>query len=101
MQTYHLKKSSKKGKKYDLISPDNKVVSFGAAGYEDLTSHHDKTRQKAYIARHQPLEQKYWSHTSPITASYMSRHLLWSNPDLKVAANTIAKKRGIRLVIDK
>ena len=49
---YFLKESTRKGKKYSITLPDNKIVHFGAIGYEDYTMHHDDKRKDRYISRH-------------------------------------------------
>lgn len=43
--------SSRKNKKYMVITPDDKLVHFGAIGYEDFTKHKDKERRDAYLRR--------------------------------------------------
>jgi len=42
---YTLRESKKKTKKYDLITTDNKIISFGAKNMSDYTIHHDKARK--------------------------------------------------------
>jgi Family of unknown function (DUF5754) len=82
-------------KKWTAIFPDGRKVSFGAAGYEDYTMHHDKTRMMRYITRHQKREN--WS--DPYTAGFWSRWLLWSKPTMKEAIKEAEKhvKQKIRL----
>jgi hypothetical protein len=38
--------------KYYIITNDNKIVYFGAAGYSDFTIHKDEARKQRYIDRH-------------------------------------------------
>jgi len=45
MEIYKLKHSHKKTKKYDLITPDGKTISFGAKGMSDYTIHKDSARK--------------------------------------------------------
>jgi hypothetical protein len=54
---YTLRESKKKTKKYDLIEPDGKIISFGAKGMSDYTIHHDKARKERYINRHEKNEK--------------------------------------------
>jgi hypothetical protein len=54
---YTLRQSKKKTKKYDLITPEGKTISFGAKGMSDYTIHHDKARKDRYIARHEANEK--------------------------------------------
>lgn len=49
---YTLKHSDKKTKKYDLITPENKTISFGAKGMSDYTLNKDPDRRELYINRH-------------------------------------------------
>ena len=87
-----IKKSDKKGKKYDARIDGKKTVSFGAKGYTDYTLSKDKDKKDAYIARHKKNED--WS--DPETAGFYAKHLLWNKPtfkesfkDLKSKFNTI------------
>ena len=93
MDTYIIKPSSRKDKKLQLITPAGKKISFGAKGYSDYTIHHDTARKDRYIQRHKK-EDQLWSHTKQHleTPSYLSRYILWSEPDLKQAVSKVAKK---------
>jgi len=42
---YSIKKSSRKNKKYMLVTPDSKKIHFGANGYSDYTIHKDDKRK--------------------------------------------------------
>lgn len=42
---YELKTSSRKDKKYMLITPDNKKIHFGAKNMSDYTIHKDDKRK--------------------------------------------------------
>ena len=81
-------------KKWTAHFPDGHRVSFGAAGYEDYTIHHDKERMLRYLTRHQRREN--WS--DPYTAGFWSRWLLWSKPTMKEAIKETEKhlKQKIR-----
>lgn len=94
---YTLRESKKKTKKYDLIQPDNKTISFGAKGMSDYTIHHDKARKERYINRHEANEKKFWDHNDPITPSYLSRFILWENKDINKAILGVEHKRGIHI----
>ncbi len=52
MEEYILRHSKKKTKKYDLILPNHKTISFGAKGMSDYTIHKDSKRKERYINRH-------------------------------------------------
>jgi len=43
--------STRKNKKYMVLNPDDKLIHFGAIGYEDFTKHKDKERRDAYLRR--------------------------------------------------
>ena len=81
-------------KKYTATFPDGKTVSFGAAGYEDYTTHHDKERMLKYISRHQKRED--WS--NPHTAGFWSRWLLWSKPTMQEAIKEVEKHLKYKVV---
>jgi len=52
MNNYILKNSSRKDKKYMLVSDTGKKIHFGAAKMSDYTIHKDDARKDRYIARH-------------------------------------------------
>lgn len=79
---YTLRQSHKKTKKYDLVQPDGKILSFGAKGMSDYTIHKDSSRKDRYIARHEANEKQFWGDKDPLTPSYLSRFILWEKPDL-------------------
>jgi len=67
--------STRKEKKYMVITPDGKIVHFGQMGYEDFTKHKNKTRRKNYLTRATRIkgdwkENKY-------SANNLAIHLLW------------------------
>lgn len=67
--------STKKDKKYMVITPDGKIVHFGQMGYEDFTKHKNKTRRKNYLTRATRIkgdwkENKY-------SANNLAIRLLW------------------------
>ena len=69
-------KSPKREKKYRAVfSRDGRIknVDFGASGYEDYLSHHDKERRERYKNRHRKREN--WN--KPDTAGSLSLHILW------------------------
>lgn len=57
-----------------------KTVRFGAAGYDDYTTHHDSERKTRYLARHKTREN--WRKSGVTTAGFWSRWLLWNKPSL-------------------
>ena len=51
MRTVVLSKSDRAAKKYK-VRVGNKTIHFGAAGYEDFTTHKDPKRKARYLAQH-------------------------------------------------
>ena len=51
-----------------------KTVHFGANGYEDFTTNHDKDRRRLYRQRHEKDLKG-----NPITAGYLSYYILWGD----------------------
>ena len=88
MLKYHPYKSDKPGKKYYIITNDNKKVYFGAAGMSDFTIHKDGQRRQRYIKRH---SNENWSKSGIDTAGWWSLKYLWSYPTKKEAYNHIKK----------
>lgn len=64
--------SPNKNKKYAVIDPNNKIVSFGEMGYEDYTYHKDEKRREQFLKRN-----KKWSKAEPYTPAFLSYYLLW------------------------
>ena len=88
---YSIKNSSRKDKKYMLITPENKKFHFGAYGMSDYTIHKDDKRKQLYIARHNNSRED-WSKINP---GSLSRYILWEYKDLDKAI----KKYGTRFKI--
>jgi len=113
--------SARNSKKYQAINmirePDAEkwkkvsVVSFGAPGYEDYTSHKDKKRRLNYLKRHgaiypkssdwnenyQPTESRTekWGPAGWNTPGWWSRWLLWNQPTLQGSAGSIKSRFDI------
>ena len=91
MKIYYPYKSDKPDKKYYIITNTNKKVYFGAAGYEDFTTHRDEERKQRYIARHNNKNED-WTKNGINTAGFWSYHYLWHYPTKKEAYENIKKK---------
>ena len=74
-KTVHVTRSSKKDKKYMVITPEGRKVHFGQMGYEDYTKHKDKTRRKNYLTRSGKIKGN-WA-KDKYSANNLARHLLW------------------------
>ena len=77
-----IRKSHNPRKKYDAVFNAEKIISFGAAGYEDFTIHKDNKRRENYIKRH---GNEDWSRHNVESAAWLSRWLLWEKPNLSEA----------------
>jgi hypothetical protein len=84
---------AKAPKKWTVVFPDGKKISFGAAGYEDYTIHKDPERLRRYLIRHQKREN--WK--DPHTAGFWSRWLLWSKSSLKAAIKDIEHRFNYKI----
>ena len=85
---YPYKSIDRPEKKFYIITNDNKKVYFGAAGYEDFTTHKDEARKQRYITRHKKNED----FTDINSAAFWSRFYLWEKPTKKEAYENIKKK---------
>jgi len=89
---YFLKESTRKGKKYNITLPDNKIVHFGAIGYEDYTMHHDDERKDRYISRH---KKEDWTDLSK--AGTWSRYILWNKKTLNSSIDDMEDRFDIKI----
>ncbi len=87
MKKYYPYKSDKDGKKFYIITNDDKKVYFGAAGYEDFTTHKDEARKQRYIVRHKKNED--WDDIN--STAFWSRFYLWEKPTKIEAYENIEK----------
>ncbi|MHB1097793.1 MAG: DUF5754 family protein [Gemmatimonadaceae bacterium] len=92
IMSLQLVKSKKRGKKYDIIWPDGRIISFGAKGYSDFTKHKDQARKKNYLARH---SDENWA--DPTTAGFWARWLLWNKPTISGSLKDIRARFGLKI----
>jgi hypothetical protein len=64
--------SPNKNKKYAIVDPNNKVISFGQMGYMDYTKHLDEIRREQFLKRNAK-----WKDAEPYTPAWLSYYLLW------------------------
>ena len=87
-----IRPSRRADKKYDAVFEDEygttKVVSFGATGYEDYTTHKDPERRARYVARHQGKEN--WD--DAMTPGALALWILWG-PTTSIEKNIKAYRR--------
>lgn len=67
--------SPNKTKKYCVVTPTDKVVSFGAINYEDFTKHRDKERRKSYLSRSTKIKGDWQK--NKFSPNNLAIHLLW------------------------
>ena len=71
-------KSDNPKKKYKAIFTKDdgktKTIHFGASGYDDYTTHHDKDRRTLYRNRHEKDLKG-----DPMKAGYLSYYILWGD----------------------
>jgi hypothetical protein len=61
--------------KWVAVFDDGKRTNFGAVGYDDYTTSHDKERRRLYRIRHKTdLETG-----DPHKAGFLSRYILWGD----------------------
>ena len=94
MKEYFVSVSKNPKKKYDVVSPEGKIIKFGDSDYEDYTIHKDKARKKAYLARHGVRED--WEDLGK--AGAWSRYLLWNKPTLIQSIRYMERKFGIKII---
>ena len=95
MSIYLLSKSSKKDKKWQIITPTGKKINFGATGYEDYTIHKDKERMNRYVNRHSRREN--WNKSGINTAGFWSRWILWNKPSLSASIKNTETRFKIKI----
>jgi hypothetical protein len=74
-----------------LIGGRPRTTHFGAKGYEDFTTHHDRARRDKYRRRH----QKDLQTRDPTRAGFLSYYLLWG-PSVSLARNVAHYRRMLK-----
>ncbi len=93
MDTYLLKKSNRKGKRFVIIMEDMKH-HFGSDVGKTYIDHGDLKKKEAWIARHKN-DKGYNNKHSGI---YYSRHLLWGkSKSLKENIKLLEKKLNVKI----
>ena len=70
-------KSTRKGKKLMVLTPQNKIIHFGHSSYEDYTQHKDTKRRENYCKRSAGIRDKNGKLTknNKEKANYWARRL--------------------------
>ena len=96
MKLIDIRKSVNPSKKYDailLVDNKEKIISFGAKGYEDYTIHKDILRKQRYLARHKPRED--WTMSGVLTPGFWSRWILWNQPTIQGSVMDLKSRFGL------
>lgn len=64
--------SSRRDKKFMVISPDDKRIHFGQKGYSDWHLHHDPKRRALFRSRN-----ARWASAPKWTPAHLSYYVLW------------------------
>lgn len=93
MDTYILKKSNRKNKKFVIIMNGNMMHHFGDDRYSDFTKHKDLERKKRYLTRtaSQPQNDIH----SP---AFWSKNLLWNKPTLSESIKDVETKFNVKII---
>ena len=79
---------------FQLENGRTKTIHFGANGGSTFLEHRDEFVRKAWLARHS-VRGTFWK---PMTASALSRWVLWEEPTLAKAKRAFARRFGLRLL---
>ena len=90
-----LSRSTRAQKKYQVVV-DGRTIHFGAAGYDDYTTHKDPERKARYLARHSGED---WSEAGVNSAGFWTRWLLWHQPALRASIRDVNQRFGLRVHI--
>lgn len=96
MKEYVLQRSKRKDKKWQITTPKNKTVHFGAKGYSDYTIHKDYQRMKRYESRHKKREN--WKKSGIDTAGFWAKWILWNKPGLMESIKNTEKRFNINII---
>jgi len=99
MKSYILKKSKRRDKKWQITTPENKTIHFGADGYSDYTIHKDRERMLRYNNRHKKNEN--WNKSGINTAGFWAKWILWNKPSLLSSIKDTEKRFKIKIVKQK
>jgi len=96
MDTYILKQSSRKGKRFVMIMPSlNHRHDFGSDVGKTFIDHGDLKKKSAWIARHK--QNKNWNNKH--SGIYFSRHLLWADSkNLNENIKSLEKKLNVKII---
>lgn len=95
MGDYYLSPATQKNKRYQIKTPDNKIISFGAEGGSTFIDHKNLDKKNAWIARHKAGNPEAWSNkNSPL---FWARVLLWNQPTLSASIKDVKQRYNIKV----
>tara|TARA_Y100001963_G_scaffold149352_1_gene228708 strand:+ start:5347 stop:5643 length:297 start_codon:yes stop_codon:yes gene_type:complete len=95
MEKFILKKSNRKGKRYEIVMPKyGHSHHFASDVGKTYIDHKDDKKKKAWFARHKN-DKNFNSLHSGI---YHSKELLWTEPTLEKAIKRYEKKHNVNVV---
>ena len=95
METYILKKSDRKNKRFVIIM-DKMNHDFGSSVGKTFVDNRTEKEKQAWIKRHQV--NKNWNNKH--SGIYYSRYLLWNTPDLKKNIKLLEKKDNVKIKVE-
>jgi len=95
MNTYVLRKSNRKGKRFEIIMGDHSH-HFGSDVGKTFIDGRSEKEKDAWIARHK--NDKNWDNKH--SGIYHSRFLLWHKPTLKEAIKDYEKKHNVKIKVE-
>ena len=94
MNSYILKSSSKKGKRFMITMPQfGHSHHFGSETGKAFIDHKDESKKKAWYARHKSNKNFNSKHSG----IYHSKELLWTEPTLKKAIKKYEQKHKVKV----
>tara|TARA_R110000822_G_scaffold48809_3_gene128226 strand:+ start:217 stop:507 length:291 start_codon:yes stop_codon:yes gene_type:complete len=95
METYILKKSDRKNKRFVIIM-DKMNHDFGSSVGKTFVDNRTEKEKQAWISRHK--NDKNWNNKH--SGIYYSRYLLWNTPDLKKNIKLLEKKDNVKIKVE-
>ena len=95
METYILKKSDKKGKRFVIIM-DKMKHHFGSDVGKTFVDGRTEKEKQAWISRHK--NDKNWNNKH--SGIYYSRHLLWNTKNLKKNIKLLEKLLNVKIKVE-
>ena len=95
METYILKKSNRKGKRFVIIM-DKMNHHFGSDVGKTFVDNRTEKEKLAWEARHR--QDKNWNNKH--SSIFFSRHLLWNTKDLKKNIKLLEKLLKVKIKVE-